>query len=73
MHCCNGITTILFMFLSVLHQTKGSSLDTATVSITADLAYGIEPACVQDCLFDFHSVGNYAQYFVASLGCTRYV
>ncbi|KAF4631767.1 hypothetical protein G7Y89_g6370 [Cudoniella acicularis] len=67
MHCYNRITTILFLLLAALHQARGNSVDSNTVSITAEVAYGIEPACVQTCLFDYFP--DTVEYLLAYLGC----
>lgn len=64
-------TAIFFLLLAKLHVANG--VDTATVSITTDAQYEVEPACVQTCMYDSFPGNDVAEYLLFALGCAGYV
>jgi hypothetical protein len=61
----------LFSSLALVLLRGARCVDTATVSITNEPAYSVEPACVQSCVF--YNSFDVADYLLFALGCTRFV
>ncbi|KIN07254.1 hypothetical protein OIDMADRAFT_47156 [Oidiodendron maius Zn] len=62
----NYIADILVLFF--VASCAAQSVDTSTVTLTAQPAFSVQPACVQSCLF--WEFGDVVDYLLFGLGCT---
>ena len=60
-----------FLVLFLVASCAAQSVDTSTVTLTAQPAFSVQPACVQSCLF--WEFGDNVDYLLFGLGCTRCV
>lgn len=60
-----------FLVLFLVASCAAQSVDTSTVTLTAQPAFSVQPACVQSCLF--WDISGVVDYLLLSLGCTRCV
>jgi hypothetical protein len=65
------LTATSFLLLAKLYVANG--VDTATVSITSEAQYEVEPACVKNCLYGGFPDDNGELYLLSVLGCAGFV